>query len=82
MAANDKNAFSVYYFCVVQNVPRAYNPLLDILLRIDVKQIPFSLSNKFDEILKLYGNDKKLLELLKANVKLMRAIEDNKREVN
>lgn len=82
MAANDKNAFSVYYFCVVQNVPRAYNRLLDILLRIDVKQIPFSLSNKFDEILKLYGNDKKLLELLKANVKLMRAIEDNKREVN
>ena len=81
MAANDKNAISVYYFCIMQDVPRAYNRLLDILSRIDVKQISFALGNKFEDILNRYGNDKKLLDMLKANETLMRAIEDNKRKI-
>lgn len=80
MAASDKNAFSVYYFCIMQDVSRAYNRLLDILSRIDVKQISFALSNKFEDILNRHGNDKKLLDMLKANEKLMRAIEDNNKK--
>lgn len=79
MAASDKNAFSVYYFCIMKDVPRAYNRLLDILSRIDAKQISFALVNKIEDILNRYGNDKKLLDILKANEKLMRAIEDNKK---
>ena len=79
MAASDKNAFSVYYFCIMKDVPRAYNRLLDILSRIDAKQISFALVNKTEDILNRYGNDKKLLDILKANEKLMRAIEDNKK---
>ena len=78
MAANDKKAYSVYYFCIMQDVPMAYNRLLDILSRIDVKQISFALGNKFKDILNRYGKDKKLLDLLKANNRLIRAIEDNK----
>lgn len=80
MEANDRNAISVYYFCIMHDVPRAYNRLLGILSRIDVKQISFALGNKFEDILNRYGNDKKLLDILKANETLMRAIEDNKRK--
>ena len=78
MAANDKKAYSVYYFCIMHDIPTAYNRLLDILSRIDVKQISFALGNKFKDILNRYGKDKKLLDLLKANNRLIRAIEDNK----
>ncbi len=77
MAANDKKALSVYYFCIMQDCPKAYNRLLDILSRIDVKQISFALSNKFNDILKRYGDDKKLLEMLKTNDKLSRAMKGN-----
>ena len=81
MEANDRNAISVYYFCIMHDIPRAYNRLLGILSRIDVKQISFALANKFEDILNRYGNDKKLLDMLKANETLMRAIEDNKRKI-
>ncbi len=77
MAAGDKNAYSVYYFCIMSDVPRAYNKMLEVLQRINVKSIPFSLGNKFKDILQKFGNDKKLIDLLQSNSKLMRAIEGN-----
>lgn len=80
MAANDKKAFSVYYFCIMQDIPRAYYRLLDILSRINVKQISFALGNKFNDILKRNGNDKKLLDMLQTNDTLMRAIEGNEKK--
>ena len=75
LAANDKNAYHVYYFCIMHDIPRAYARWMEILQRIDVTQIPFSLGNKFNDILGRYGEDKKLLNLLKKNVQLMRAME-------
>ena len=76
MVANDKNAFSVYYFCIMNDVERAYQRFLEVLSRINVSSIPFSLGNKFKDILAKYGDDKKLKERLKTNDRLMRAIED------
>ena len=75
MSADDRNAYSVYYFCVMNDVERAYVRLIDIISRINVQKIPFSLGNKFKDILKKYGDDKKLKEMLKVNEKLMRTIE-------
>lgn len=75
MAADDKNAYSVYYFCIINDVERAYQRLLEVLSRITVSSIPFSLGNKFKEILAKFGDDKKLKEKLKTNDRLMRAIE-------
>ena len=75
MAAGDKNAYSVYYFCIMNDVPRAYNRMLEVLQRINLKSIPFSLGNKFKDILQKYGDDKKLKDLLQTNSKLMRTIE-------
>ena len=75
MSADDKNAYSVYYFCIMNGIERAYIRLLEVLSRIDVKKIPFSLGNKFKDILEKYGEDKKLKELLKTNDKLIRTIE-------
>ena len=75
MSADDKNAYSVYYFCIMNDVERAYIRLMDVLSRINIQKIPFSLGNKFKDILEKYGDDKKLKDLLKANSKLMRTIE-------
>ena len=75
MSANDKNAYSVYYFCIMNDVERAYIRLLEVLSRINTKKIPFSLGNKFNDILEKYGEDKKLKEMLKVNAQLTRAIE-------
>lgn len=75
MAADDKNAYSVYYFCIINDVERAYQRLLEVLSRITVSSIPFSLGNKFKDILAKFGDDKKLKEKLKANDRLMRTIE-------
>ena len=47
----DKKAYTIYYFCIMSEIPNAYNRLLSILSRIDVSSIPFSLGNKFKEIL-------------------------------
>lgn len=77
MAADDRNAFSVYYFCIMNDVDRAYQRLLEVLSRISVTSIPFSLGNKFKDILEKYGDDKKLKEQLKANDRLIRTIEGN-----
>ena len=59
----------------MNDVERSYQRLLDVLLRITVSSIPFSLGNKFKDILTKYGEDKKLKERLKANDRLMRTIE-------
>lgn len=77
MAADDRNAYGVYYFCIMSDVERAYQRLLEVLSRISVTSIPFSLGNKFKDILGKYGDDKKLKELLKANGRLIRTIEGN-----
>ena len=75
MSANDRNAYSVYYFCIMNDVERAYIRLVEVLSRINTKKIPFSLGNKFKDILEKYGEDKKLKEMLKVNAQLTRAIE-------
>ena len=77
MAADDKNAYSVYYFCIMNDAERAYQRLLEVLPRINIASISFALGNKFKDILAKYGDDKKLKEMLKVNTKLMRAIEGN-----
>ena len=77
MAADDKNAYSVYYFCIMNDAERAYQRLLEVLPRINIASISFALGNKFKDILAKYGDDKKLKERLKVNTKLMRAIEGN-----
>lgn len=77
MAADDKNAYSVYYFCIMNDAERAYQRLLELLPRINIASISFSLGNKFKDVLAKYGDDKKLKEMLKVNTKLMRVIEGN-----
>ena len=77
MVADDKNAYSVYYFCIMNDAERAYQRLLEVLSRINVASISFALGNKFRDVLVKYGDDKKLKELLKSNTRLMRAIEGN-----
>ena len=72
-----KEGYGVYYFCVKYGVPRAYNRLLEILGRIDVSKIPFSLGGKFKDILRQYNQDAKLLALLAKNGRLMRSIDSN-----
>lgn len=80
MAADDKNAYSVYYFCIMNDLERAYQRLLEVLSRINVASISFALGNKFKDVLAKYGDDKKLKELLKSNTRLMRAIEGDDRK--
>lgn len=77
MAADDKNAYSVYYFCIMNDAERAYQRLLEVLPRINIASISFALGNKFKDVLAKYGDDKKLKEMLKVNTKLMRVIEGN-----
>lgn len=78
MYADDRNAYSVYYFCIMNDVERGYIRLIEVLSRINVSQIPFSLGNKFRDILNKFGDDKKLQDLLRTNVTLIRAIEGKK----
>lgn len=70
----DKKAYTIYYFCIMSEIPNAYNRLLSILSRIDVSSIPFSLGNKFKEILLKFTYDKKLQELISKNKPLMNSI--------
>ena len=73
----DKEGYSVYYFCIMHEVERAYIRMLSALGRIDTSKIPYSLGNKFKAILEKYNNDKKLMELLEKNKRLMRSINGN-----
>lgn len=70
---NEKNGYNVYFFCIENNIEGAYTKFLSILERIDVQNIPFSLGNKFNDILKIYP-DKKLKEIVSSNKKLLNAI--------
>lgn len=70
----DKVCYGIYYFCIKNDVERAYVRLLNILSRIDVKKIPYSVGNKFKDILEKYNDDKKFLNLIIPNDKLMRSI--------
>lgn len=70
----DRDAFGIYFFCIMNEVPRAYNKFLGIISRIDAAKIPFSLGNKFKEILHKYNNDNELLEKIKINKQLLNSI--------
>ena len=72
-----RDGFVVYYFCVRHGIGRAYNRLLEVLGRVDTTKIPFSLGNKFRDILCQYSQDRKLTVLLEKNTKLMRSITGN-----
>lgn len=69
-----KEGYSVYYFCIKNEISNAYNRLLEVLGRIDARKIPFSLGNKFKDILQKYNQDTKLRKLLEKNSRLMRSI--------
>ena len=73
-SAADKNAYGVYYYCVLNNIAGAYESFLEILSRIDTSKIPFSLGSKFKDILEKYGNDEKLIMLIERNIRLMNSI--------
>ena len=70
----EKNSFAIYYFCIMQNIEQAYKRLIDVLGRIDVTKMAYSLGNKFRVILERYNQDKKLIDLLSKNGRLMRSI--------
>ena len=73
----EKEGYNVYYFCIMNEIERAYMRMLGVLGRIDVTKIPYSLGNKFKAILEKYNSDKKLTELLEKNERLMRSINGN-----
>ena len=65
----DKKGYNVYLFCIENRIEGTYTKFLNILKRIDVKKIPFSLGNKFNDVLKKYP-DKELLEVISKNKNL------------
>lgn len=71
----DKKGYNLYYFCVNGNVELSYSQLLSLLSRINVKNIPVSLGNKFNSIREKYSGDVKFVNLLSANPKLVKAME-------
>lgn len=70
---NEKNGYNVYFFCIENNIEGAYAKFVGILDRIDVQKIPFSLGNKFNDIMKMHP-DKKIMEIISSNIKLSSAI--------
>jgi len=70
---NEKNGYNVYFFCIENNIEGAYAKFVGILDRIDVQKIPFSLGNKFNDIMKMHP-DKKIMEIISSNKKLSNAI--------
>jgi predicted KAP-like P-loop ATPase len=70
---NEKNGYNVYFFCIENNIEGAYAKFVGILDRIDVQKIPFSLGNKFSDIMKMHP-DKKIMEIISSNKKLSNAI--------
>ena len=73
-SVTDKNAYGVYYYCILNNIVGTYDSFLEILSRIDTSKIPFSLGSKFKDILERHGNDKKLMTLIERNNRLMNSI--------
>ena len=70
---NEKNGYNVYFFCIENNIEGAYAKFVGILDRIDVQKIPFSLGNKFNDIMNMHP-DNKLMEIVSSNKKLSSAI--------
>ena len=75
---NDKRCYHIYYFCIVCEVEQAYQRFLGILRRIDTQSIPFSLGNKFNDIVEKYNQDGELLKLINSNKQLMKSIKTAK----
>jgi hypothetical protein len=72
---HDKKGYDIYYFCVIGDVELAYTQLVNILSRIDVKNIPVSLSVKLNKIKEKYPGDKKFDLILSINESLVRAMQ-------
>ena len=70
-----KNGYSLYCACDNLDVSGAYERLLNILSRIDIKQIPMSLGNKFHDLLRRHNNDASLRNKISGNQKLTKAID-------
>lgn len=75
--SNEKNGYNVYLLCIENNVEGAYAKFLNVLKRIDVKKIPFSLGNKFNDLLKSHP-DNELKGMLSSNKNLLTAINTTK----
>ncbi|MCD8289828.1 MAG: KAP family NTPase [Prevotella sp.] len=72
---NDKRGYNIYYFCDRANIENAYTEMIKLFSRINVTGIPFSLGNKFSEILAKHNNDAELRSRLSSNQRLIKAIE-------
>lgn len=74
---NEKRGYNVYLFCIENNIDGSYARFVSVLERIDVDKIPFSLGNKFNDILKKYP-DNKLKGIVSSNNKLLNTIKTAK----
>ena len=66
----DKIAYSIYYMCIMNDIPNAYTRFIALLYRIDVTKMPIFLANKLKAILVKYNNDPKLMSILSKNQKI------------
>lgn len=73
----DNAGYTVYYFCIDASVDMAYDKFINILMRVDIKIVPFSIGNLICDISKKF-NDKKLMDLISQNPRLKTAVETSK----
>lgn len=66
----DKIAYSIYYICIMNDIPNAYTRFIALLYRIDVTKMPMYLANKLKAILEKNNNDPKLFSILSKNPKI------------
>lgn len=71
----DNKAYNVYICLILNDITGAYNRFLEVLSRIDTKQISMALGNKFKDILSKYNGDTKLKLLIRDNKTLINTIE-------
>ena len=70
----DKIAYSIYYMCIMYDIPNAYTRFIALLYRIDVTKMPIFLANKLKAILVKYNNDPKLMSILSKNQKILNGL--------
>lgn len=70
MDIKDKIAYSIYYMCIMNEIPNAYSHFIALLYRIDVAKMPMFLSNKLKAILEKNNNDPRLFSILSKNPKI------------
>lgn len=70
----DKIAYSIYYMCIMNDIPNAYTRFIALLYRIDVTKMPIFLANKLKAILVKYNNDPKLMSILSKNQKILNGL--------